>query len=110
MAMEQQFTNGIEAGATANAWPNSAAFMAGMTPVSYTHLPAEIIDKEKEILAAQIANDPKSKNKPEQIIAKMVEGRIGKYYKENCSVSYTHLQPRVANKQIYPFTLNLQLL
>lgn len=47
-------------------------------------VPAEIIDKEKEILAAQIANDPKSKNKPEQIIAKMVEGRIGKYYKENC--------------------------
>ena len=47
-------------------------------------VPTEIIDKEKEILAAQIANDPKSKNKPEQIIAKMVEGRIGKYYKENC--------------------------
>lgn len=47
-------------------------------------VPAEIIEKEKEILTAQIANDEKLKNKPAQIIEKMVEGRISKYYKENC--------------------------
>ena len=47
-------------------------------------VPAEVIAKEKEILMAQIANDPKSANKPEAVIAKMVEGKIGKYYKENC--------------------------
>lgn len=47
-------------------------------------VPAEIIEKEKEILSAQIANDEKSKNKPANIIEKMVEGRISKYYKENC--------------------------
>ena len=51
-----------------------------------TAVPAEVIEKEKEILTAQIANDEKLKNKPAQIIAKMVEGRIGKYYKENCLV------------------------
>lgn len=51
-----------------------------------TAVPAEVIEKEKEILTAQIANDEKLKNKPAQIIAKMVEGRVGKYYKENCLV------------------------
>lgn len=49
-------------------------------------VPAEVIEKEKEILTAQIANDEKLKNKPAQIIEKMVDGRISKYYKENCLV------------------------
>ena len=49
-------------------------------------VPAEVIEKEKEILTAQIKNDEKLKNKPAQIIAKMVDGRISKYYKENCLV------------------------
>ena len=49
-------------------------------------VPAEVIEKEKEILLAQIANDPKNANKPEAIKEKMVVGRIGKFYKENCLV------------------------
>lgn len=47
-------------------------------------VPAEAIEKEKEILVAQIKNDPKNASKPEQIIHKMVEGRIGKFYENNC--------------------------
>lgn len=43
-------------------------------------VPAEIIEKEKEILAAQARNE----GKPEKIIEKMVEGRIEKFYKEIC--------------------------
>ena len=49
-------------------------------------VPTDVLAKEKEILMAQIANDPKTAGKPEAVIAKMVEGRIGKYYKENCLV------------------------
>ena len=41
--------------------------------------PADL-DKEREILRAQALNDPKPK--PANIIEKMVEGRIAKYYKE----------------------------
>ena len=59
-------------------------------------VPADVIEKEKEILTAQIANDEKLKNKPAQIIAKMVDGRIGKYYKENCLLD----QPFVKNGDI----------
>ena len=47
-------------------------------------VPAEALAKEKEILVAQIQNDPKNANKPEAIIAKMVDGRIGKFYETNC--------------------------
>lgn len=47
-------------------------------------VPAEVIEHEKEILIAQIKNDPKLANKPQQIIERMVEGKVGKYYDENC--------------------------
>ena len=46
--------------------------------------PAEALEKEKEILVAQIKNDPKNASKPEAIITKMVDGRIGKFYENNC--------------------------
>lgn len=52
--------------------------------------PADL-DKEREILRAQALNDPKPK--PENIIEKMVEGRIAKYYKEVCLLE----QPFVKN-------------
>ena len=44
------------------------------------------LDKEKEILLAQALEENKTaaKPKPQQIIEKMVMGRIGKYYEENC--------------------------
>lgn len=47
-------------------------------------VPADVIEKEKEILIAQIQNDPKNSKKPQNIIDKMVDGRIGKYYTLNC--------------------------
>ena len=47
-------------------------------------VPAEDLAREKEVLIAQIKNDPKNANKPEQIVEKMVTGRIGKFYENNC--------------------------
>jgi elongation factor Ts len=43
-------------------------------------VPADEIEKEKEILRAQALNE----GKPEKIVDKMVEGRIKKYFKEVC--------------------------
>ena len=45
-------------------------------------VPAEIIEKEKEILKEQAINE----GKPSDIAEKMVNGRIQKYYKENCLI------------------------
>ncbi len=47
-------------------------------------VPAEVLDKEKEILIAQMKEDPKMANKPEQVLEKIVSGKMGKYFKENC--------------------------
>ena len=43
-------------------------------------VPAEALEKEKEILRAQALNE----GKPEKVIDKIVEGRISKFYEENC--------------------------
>ena len=45
-------------------------------------VPAEVLEKEKEILTQQAINE----GKPAAIAEKMVAGRINKYYKENCLV------------------------
>ena len=51
-----------------------------------SEVPAEEVAHEKEILKTQALNDPKNANKPAQVIDKMIEGRIGKFYKEICLV------------------------
>lgn len=52
--------------------------------VCEAEVPQSVLDKEKEILLVQISNDPKNANKPDNIKEKMVQGKIGKFYKENC--------------------------
>ena len=47
-----------------------------------TEVPNETLDKEREILRAQALNE----GKPEKIVDRMVEGRVEKFYKENCLV------------------------
>ena len=60
--------------------------IAAMNPsfLDKSQVDSATLDKEKEILLAQAKEDPKNANKPENIIEKMVMGRIGKYYEENC--------------------------
>ncbi|GGH59665.1 translation elongation factor Ts [Paenibacillus silvae] len=48
--------------------------------VTREEVPTDELEKEKEILKAQALNE----GKPEKIVEKMVEGRIGKYYEEYC--------------------------
>jgi elongation factor Ts len=43
-------------------------------------VPAAVLEKEKEILRAQALNE----GKPEKIVERMVEGRIKKFYEDNC--------------------------
>ena len=57
---------------------------AAMKPayLNADQVPAEVLEKEKEILKEQAINE----GKPADIAEKMVNGRINKYYKENCLV------------------------
>lgn len=61
--------------------------IAAGTPPTYVNIadvPESVLAEEKEILMAQIKNDEKNATKPDAIIAKMVEGRIGKFYERAC--------------------------
>ncbi|MBQ7654729.1 MAG: elongation factor Ts [Clostridia bacterium] len=62
--------------------------IAAMSPsyLDEESVPAEVLEHEKGILIAQMKEDPKMANKPEAVLGKIVEGKIGKYYKENCLV------------------------
>jgi elongation factor Ts len=60
--------------------------VAAMNPayLNAEAVPAEVIEQEKKIMLSQMSEDPKMANKPEQVLAKIVEGKVGKYYSENC--------------------------
>lgn len=51
--------------------------------VTREEVPANAIEKEREIAKAQAKNDPKNANKPDQVIDKIVEGRLHKFYEES---------------------------
>lgn len=51
--------------------------------VNREEVPADVIDKEREIILDQLKNDPKNANKPEDVLNKIVEGRLNKFYEEN---------------------------
>ena len=44
----------------------------------------DILDEEKKVMLAQMENDPKMANKPEQVREKIVMGKLNKFYAENC--------------------------
>ena len=69
------------------AFAKNIALQVGAYPTPYLNreaVPAAVIEEEKSILMAQIANDPANAKKPPQIIEKMVTGRISKFYDNNC--------------------------
>jgi elongation factor Ts len=50
--------------------------------VSREEVNTDTLEKEREIARAQAKNDPKNANKPDQVIDKIVEGRLNKFYEE----------------------------
>lgn len=60
--------------------------VAAMNPayLKREDVPASVLDEEKNIILSQMAEDPKMASKPEQVRVKIAEGKIGKYYSENC--------------------------
>jgi elongation factor Ts len=54
--------------------------------VTREEIPASVLDQERDIARAQAKNDPKMANKPDQVIEKVVEGRLNKFYEETVLV------------------------
>lgn len=61
-----------------------AMHIAAASPsyVNRDEVPADVVAKEKEITMDQLKNDPKNSNKPADVLDKIVEGRLNKFYEE----------------------------
>ena len=71
------------------------ALQIGAYPTPYLtreDVPASVLESEKNILLTQIANDPANANKPDAIKEKMVIGRLGKFYENNCLVDMAYVK------------------
>ncbi len=73
---------------------NIAMQIAALSPkyVTRAEISEEYIAHEKEILLAQIMNDPKESQKPEKVINGMIEGRVNKELKEICLVDQVYVK------------------
>ena len=73
---------------------NIAMQVAAMNPkyVSTDEVSEEYKAHELEILVAQAKNDPKNANKPDNIIEKMVQGRLNKELKEVCLLEQEYVK------------------
>ena len=85
---------GAESDAAKEAATNLAMQIAALNPkyVSRSEVSAEYIAHEKEILLAQIMNDPKESQKPEKVINGMIEGRVSKELKEICLLDQVYVK------------------
>jgi len=60
--------------------------------ISQADVDQEYLEHEKEIIIAQIMNDPKESQKPEKVIQGMVTGRINKQMKEICLLDQVYVK------------------
>ena len=80
--------------ATKECLKNVAMQVAALNPkyLSSADIPDDYKEHEKNILIAQLQNDPKNANKPANIIEKMIEGRLAKEFKEICLLEQEYVK------------------
>ena len=89
-----ELTTDSAADAVVECGKNVAMQIAALKP-QYTdrsEVSADYIAHEKEILLAQIKNDPKESQKPEKVIEGIITGRINKELKEICLVDQVYVK------------------
>ena len=67
-----------------------AMHIAAMNPIAISRedVPPEVIEKEKEILRAEAATS----GKPEKVVDKIVEGRLEKFFAEQCLLEQAYIK------------------
>jgi elongation factor Ts len=70
-----------------------AMHIASANPLALneTDIPADRIEREKSVLLDQIKEDPKAQGKPQQVLDKMLEGRMRKFFEESVLVKQTFI-------------------
>lgn len=82
---------------------NVAMQVAAMSPqyLDEASVPADVVAHEKDILAIQLKEDDKMKNKPEKVIEGIIKGRISKFFKETCLVDQQYVKDGEMTVQQY---------
>ena len=62
-----------------------AMHIASASPLALNEsdIPADRVEREKSVLLDQIKEDPKAQGKPQQVLDKMLEGRMRKFFEES---------------------------
>ena len=60
--------------------------------VNRDEVPQSVLDSELAIVMSQIKEDPKNASKPQNIIEKMAQGKLGKYFQEHCLVEQEYVK------------------
>ena len=91
---------------------DAAMQIAAMNPLymDKSVVPAEDVEKEKNIILAQIKEDPKMAGKPENILEKMVEGKINKFFEENCLLQQKFVKDDKVSVEKYLASKGVKLL
>lgn len=77
--------------------------VAAMSPsyLNEASVPADVVTHEKEIMTAQLREDEKNKNKPAQVLEKIVAGKVNKFFKENCLMEQVFVKDNDLSVQQY---------
>ena len=88
---------------------NIAMQVAAMNPsyLDAAAVPAEVVEKEKAINLAQMNEDPKMANKPEQVKEKIIEGKIKKFYTEVCLLDQTFVRSDLFEGSVSGYVSNV---
>ena len=88
---------------------NIAMQIAALRPqyVSRDEVSDEFIAHEKEILMAQIMNDPKESAKPEKVIQGMIQGRISKELKDFCLMDQVYVKAEDGKQSVSQYVASV---
>ena len=88
---------------------NIAMQVAAMNPsyLDEAAVPAEVVEKEKAINLAQMNEDPKMANKPEQVKEKIIEGKIKKFYTEVCLLDQAFVRSDLFEGSVSGYVANV---
>ena len=91
---EADVNDAVREDAVKEALKNIAMQIAALRPqyISRDEVSDEFLQKEREILKAQIMNDPKEASKPEKVINGIIEGRISKEMKDICLLDQVYVR------------------
>jgi elongation factor Ts len=93
--------------ASAEAGKDVAMQIAAMNPVAVdaASVPAETVEREKNIVIDQIKQDPKMAGKPEEMISKIAEGKLNAFFKEQTLLAQPYVKD--SSKTVAEFLKNI---